>query len=631
VKVLRMMLAVLGAAAAIGMLAFLIFMTQSVDPELHQARLERLRQINNLDVQLNRTLVEARFTSIALAGDERGRIADQLGTLLEAIGGRAAEPELDAEGNPIPAPPVVHPESLQDLNPAVTTALEAFVQTIEDKVVLAFDFEARNTTANLRLINSMDAVPRAADATLALAAAANREHLAELMTQLKSEALSFAVTPTPTNEPAIRALLDEINAIGAGQSEAFRGSAATLGNSIGEVLADKKELIDRLNGFLGRPTGPLLQQLEAAYLSWHEGEIEKANQWRLYLAGYAAALLLTLALVGLRLARSYRDLDRANAGLSHANEHLEEQVQTRTKDLSTALTDLRASQAQLVQSEKMASLGTMVAGVAHEINTPLGYVRSNTDIVRKSLGEIRSLCATQAQALRLLATEGSSEDEIARSMSAAQALGESLNADELASDLDGLLGDADHGLKTIAELVAGLKDFSRVDRSRNDLFNVNDGIESALKIAHNQLKHRVGVVRSYGKLPQIECAPSQLNQVFLNLFTNAAQAIEGNGKIYVHTAANAEGVIIRVMDTGCGMSEDVRKRVFEPFFTTKPVGKGTGLGLSIVYNIVTEHGGRIEVKSTTGKGSEFIINLPLKQRRSAATEAAVAEPALAAA
>ena len=125
----------------------------------------------------------------------------------------------------------------------------------------------------------------------------------------------------------------------------------------------------------------------------------------------------------------------------------------------------------------------------------------------------------------------------------------------------------------------------------------------------------VEVVKQYGELPQIECSPSQLNQVFLNLFTNAAQAIEGNGRIYIHTLEEGGGVCVRILDTGCGMSEDVRNRIFEPFFTTKPVGKGTGLGLSIVFRIIEEHGGRIDVRSTPGKGSEFVIHLPLRQKK----------------
>ena len=326
----------------------------------------------------------------------------------------------------------------------------------------------------------------------------------------------------------------------------------------------------------------------------------------------------------MRLLRSYADLDRANAGLARANEHLEEQVKLRTNDLSVALDDLestmknlRESQAQLVQSEKMASLGQMVAGVAHEINTPLGYARGNARIVRNTLGEIRGLCATQGKALGLLTAANASEEEITGAIAEAEAQRQNLNPDELMGDLESLLLDADHGLVQIADLVSSLKDFSRVDRSRNDLFDLNAGIDSAIKICNNQLKNRVEVVREFGTLPEIECSPSQVNQVFLNLINNAGQAIDGEGRITIRTATEKGGVVVSVSDTGCGMSEEVKKRIFEPFFTTKPVGQGTGLGLSIVFRIVEEHHGRIEVDSKPGAGTTFRVHLPLAQPRTA--------------
>jgi signal transduction histidine kinase len=191
-------------------------------------------------------------------------------------------------------------------------------------------------------------------------------------------------------------------------------------------------------------------------------------------------------------------------------------------------------------------------------------------------------------------------------------------------DTDLLLGDAEHGLERISELVLTLKDFSRVDRSRTELFNVNEGLDAALKICHNQIKDRVEVRREYGAVPAIPCAPSQLNQVFLNLITNAAQAIEGAGSIVLATREHRGQVEIRVRDSGCGMEPDVQAHIFEPFFTTKPVGKGTGLGLSIVFRIIEDHGGSIAVESAPGAGAEFIIGLPVKR----AAAARAGEPVL---
>lgn len=586
-KIRQVLLALL-AFAAIGMLVFLVRMTQTVDNAVHLERLANLRAVDALDVGLNRAVTQVGVSSLANTADERATTTAQLGDALNLL----------EQG----------PTRLQGLSPDIDAALRRFLDTIESKFELAFDFEARNILINQRLIAGMDAVPVLADQLLLQTAEADREALAGQLAQLKTEVTTHGVVQTPTNEANIRALVEALTLAGESQSEEWRQTLNLLSARSAEVIADKAELVKRLSDFLQRPTAAQLRALEQTYMGWHNARVAVGNQYRLWLAAYAAILLLVLALVGLRLRRSFRDLDSAN-------EHLEEQVATRTQDLSSALDELRASQAQLVQSEKMASLGQMVAGVAHEINTPLGYARSNTEIVRRSLGEIRELCGAQNRALRLMGDESAPVEDVAQALDEAQQRATELNAEELAADLDGLLGDADHGLSQIAELVGSLKDFSRVDRSRNDVFNINDGIESALKIANNQLKHRVEVVKSFGQIPAIECSPSQLNQVFLNLFTNAAQAIDGDGKIFVHTATDPRGVAIRILDTGCGMSEEVRARIFEPFFTTKPVGKGTGLGLSIVYRIIEDHGGTIDVRSQPGKGSEFIIVLPLKQRR----------------
>ncbi len=395
-------------------------------------------------------------------------------------------------------------------------------------------------------------------------------------------------------------------------------SAGNKINIAAEVQASESQ---RLQSLLDLPTAANLAAIERAYQNWYQSKVEDANLYRTVLAGYTAFLLIALGYLVFRLRLSFHALDKANAGLREANRTLESQVQVRTKDLTLAMHNLKESQAQLIQSEKMASLGTMVAGVAHEINTPLGYARSNAEIVRTSLGGIRELCEAQGKALGLLTAANSSEEEIAGALAQAEEVRQSVQPEELMGDLENLLADTDHGLVQIADLVSSLKDFSRVDRSRNDLFDLNAGVDSALKICNNQLKGRVDVVRYFSKLPEIECSPSQINQVFLNLINNAAQAIEGEGLITIETAAEKTGVVVKCTDTGCGMTPEVMKRIFEPFYTTKAVGKGTGLGLSIVFRIVEEHGGRITVESTPGEGTTFTLRLPLKQAQALAAVA----------
>lgn len=590
----RTWLLALLAIVAVGILVFLIRMSQGVNSNDYLARLAHLRKINELDVQFNQSMLQARVSTLAQFNYKSSQIVRQLGHALDGLN----------KG----------PVALRGLSPKLDQALDRFINTAENKAGLAYDFVARNLQINGQLTGSMAAVPVDVNALVAATNKADTDKVRSLASQLQMQVVVFGVTPAPTNKAEIHALLKQLKQIGSSQTPAYNAALSKLQSSSEDTISAKDALIKRLGNFLSLPTASQLRTVEQDYIDWHQQQTAIANRYRILLAAYAGFLLLVLAALGLRLLRSFRELDRAN-------ETLEAQVEARTHELSEALNGLKASQSQLIQSEKMASLGQMVAGVAHEINTPLGYARSNAEIVRSSLGDLRKLCAAQGHALRLINTGAANDEEIAQALTSAHALSESLDADALGEDLDSLLADTNHGLSQIGELVAGLKDFSRVDRSRTDLFNINDGLDAALKIARNQLKHRIEVVRSYNEVPDIECSPSQLNQVFLNLLVNAAQAIEGEGRVYLHTKAESDAVSVRIVDTGSGMDETLRQRIFEPFFTTKPVGKGTGLGLSIVFRIIEDHGGRIEVHSTPGKGSAFAIRLPLRQPRTNADAA----------
>lgn len=583
---LRTLYIVLLAMASMGILGYLVWKTQDVNNELHLQRLKHIRTADQYDVQLNRALTQVHASTEIGPQNDRITITQKISNELNAM-----------DKGPV---------ALRGLSRELDTALDKFLDTIDTKFELSFDFETRNSLLTQRLIAGMDSVPVFADQLLATTNATARNQVRNLTASLKTEIITFAVSQNPGNSETLKTVLGQLAALSDKQSPAYAEALKNLRARCEEVINDKTELVSKLGEFLARPSGPQLQAVEQAYTAWHGQQIAAANEYRLLLGIFAGVLLLALTALGIRLRRSFRELDRAN-------ETLEAQVEARTTDLSGALKELRTSQTQLIQSEKMASLGQMVAGVAHEINTPLGYARSNASIVRDSLDNIREISAAQGKALDLMNSESASSEEIVQALEAAQARSTAMNTEELINDLDTLLGDLDHGLLQITELVASLKNFSRVDRSRNDLFNIHEGIESALKIGQNLLKNRVEVVKTYGDLPEIECSPSQLNQVFLNLITNGAQAIEGEGKIFIHTAREEQGVMIRVLDTGCGMSQEVRDRIFEPFFTTKPVGKGTGLGLSIVYRIIEDHAGQIDVKSSPGKGSEFIIRLPLRQ------------------
>jgi signal transduction histidine kinase len=264
----------------------------------------------------------------------------------------------------------------------------------------------------------------------------------------------------------------------------------------------------------------------------------------------------------------------------------------------------------------MASLGQMVAGVAHEINTPLGYVRNNVEMLGEFMQQLAPLLQAYRSLGRTLLAPDSDAMAVGNALSAIEQMEAATDPGLLLDDHATMLGDTLYGLGQISELVSGLKNFSRLDQAPTDNVSLNDCVESALLIARNALKSRVEVIRQLGDIPAVSCAPSQINQVLLNLLTNAAQAIDDRGRILIRTWADDSRVYLSVQDTGKGMPPEVLKRIFDPFYTTKPVGEGTGLGLSIAYKIVEQHGGRIHVASQVGRGTRFVIALP----RPAATQ-----------
>ncbi len=290
---------------------------------------------------------------------------------------------------------------------------------------------------------------------------------------------------------------------------------------------------------------------------------------------------------------------------------MERRVLLRTKELSKAYQSLKESQAQLVQSEKMASLGQMVAGVAHEINTPLGYVRNNVEVTQNLFGQTKALLENYEQLVALLMAETMDEDALGEQLGLVSEMSEPFREEGLLDSMQDLFKDSLYGVDQISELVMNLKDFSRLDQARTDNVDINKCLDSALNIGKNVLKYKVTVKKLYGELPPLKCSPSQLNQVFLNLLTNAAQAIEDKGTIWIKTWADGGWVHVTIQDSGKGIAPEVIKKIFDPFFTTKPVGEGTGLGLSISYKIVEQHSGQIKVASEIGKGTKFLISLPL--------------------
>ncbi|MBL8429464.1 MAG: DUF3365 domain-containing protein [Dechloromonas sp.] len=277
-----------------------------------------------------------------------------------------------------------------------------------------------------------------------------------------------------------------------------------------------------------------------------------------------------------------------------------EVLRRRWFELAGKVDELEASQSQLLQSEKMASIGQLAAGVAHEINNPVGFVNSN-------LGTLRGYSEQMIALLERCRRGEASEADFA-----------AIDFDYIRSDVGDLLNESRDGLDRVKKIVVDLKNYSRIDQSAWQDADLNSGIESTLNVAWNELKYKADVVREFGNLPPVPCVAAQINQVVMNLLVNAVHAIDTHGTITVRTGHDETWAWIEVADTGKGMTPEVMKRIFEPFYTTKPVGKGTGLGLSLSYDIVRKHDGKIEVSSEVGVGTTFRVVLPLNGKSEAA-------------
>jgi len=277
------------------------------------------------------------------------------------------------------------------------------------------------------------------------------------------------------------------------------------------------------------------------------------------------------------------------------------------RQLSAQNALLQETNDRLLQAEKMASIGQLAAGVAHEINNPIGFVSCN-------LGNLQTYVDTLFGVIDDFQQTASATHSVAARLAE---LKEAAEVDFIRDDFTMLMSESRDGLQRVKDIVQSLKDFAHADNAATALADLHRGLDSTLHIVSSEIKKKAQVVKDYGNLPAIECVASQLNQVFMNLLVNAAHAIVETGVITIRTGHAGQWVWIEIIDTGTGMSPDTIRRIFDPFFTTKPIGIGTGLGLSVSYGIVKRHGGRIEVHSELGKGSRFTVHLPIHRDNSA--------------
>jgi len=284
---------------------------------------------------------------------------------------------------------------------------------------------------------------------------------------------------------------------------------------------------------------------------------------------------------------------------------VEAELIRKNAELEQALKNAKEMHEHLVITEKMASLGQITAGVAHEIKNPLGFIKSNIDPLERDINDLLLVVEKYESIIH--------EQNIQHNFSEIEALKNDLDYPSLIGEVRLLLDGMREGAGRTTQIVKSLGDFSRAGKEQFVLGDVHEGIDSTLVLLSGELGKRINIKKEYTDLPKIECFPGKLNQVFMNLLSNAIQAIDQKGEIVIKTSLEGLNIHISISDSGKGMPEEVRKRIFEPFYTTKPMGSGSGLGLSICYTIIMQHNGKISVNSEPGKGTEFVITLPLKQ------------------
>ncbi|SUO94193.1 DAHL domain-containing protein [Suttonella ornithocola] len=474
---------------------------------------------------------------------------------------------------------------------AIQTASQKLKQAITAKLEAIERFKSHNSV----LKNSLRYAPQVGIYLAVLSNDENQDAAALAFSRAIMMMQQYANTGDDNDKENFKIALEGVKAAEQLLSQESISKQIEFDVHMQTVLQEIGQLNGLINEIITNNT-LVFNQLSDQWQKWRQAEQQKVDQHNRYLSAYIAYLVIGLLFILWWLRQLYRTLDS--------------RVAKRTQELKKAYETLQHSQVQLVQSEKMATLGQMVAGVAHEVNTPLGYVKNNIVLLQDSMSEYDQLINL------LFSLNGQSEHDqpILKSL---LSTAKTLKADGIQEEQKQLFKDTLFGIEQIAELVVSLKNFARLDEDKLKSVDIRSCIDSALTISRNNTKQFDIEKRYQHKLLRpIECAPAQINQVLLNLFNNAAQAMQvDNGRLIIDVSESTDFLHIDVADNGSGMSEEVQKRIFEPFFTTKGAGEGTGLGLAICQQIIESHGGYIQVDSRPGKGTVFRVNLPFSREK----------------
>ncbi len=585
---LRYAAVVMVVAALVGGWVSLYLKARSVDLRNANLVLESLRELKEIDSRWNDRLIAMRLAPAAEA-EKEAALGDP--TRVNRVQSMLAV-------NAFNLGTAVSPQALADLKQAFDDKSAAVATLISARQGFAAALDALG-----RASETFAALPRGRDGI-----GAQTEHSADRVVSATLGHLAQGSTASArAAEQAVEALAaDDASAAQAADVQALAAAA--------KALLQARAAEDRaFSAAFFASTGPRLDTLTKEFERDFGNALDDGERYRLYLFVYSALILLLSLWLAWRLTGTYRVIGSINRQLREANETLESRVEQRTRELADALKQLQENETLLIQSEKMSSLGQMVAGVAHEVNTPLAYVKASLESVNGQMPHIGTALEQSQTLADMLRSESTTENELAEQFAAVDATLGDLRSRGTMNELSTLVKDGLYGIGQIAELVTNLKDFARLDRSKIAAFDLNEGVSSALAIARNELKTKT-VKKEFGVLPKVSCSPSQINQVFLNLLTNAAQATPAQGgEITVRTLLYGDKhVAVEVEDNGHGIPADVLPKIFDPFFTTKEAGKGTGLGLSISFKIVQSHGGRIEVNSRPGAGTRFTVILPIE-------------------
>lgn len=558
---------------------------RAIDLRVANGVLEGLRELKEIDSRWNDRLIAIRLAPTA-AGEKPGAVADPQ---------RVARVHSLLAVNAHTLGNLITPQSLTALKASFEEKARAVDRFVAAKAVFAQRLEA--------LLQANAALPASVRRGLP-------EQFESDAERLSAAVLAHAAQPSAAAGQAVASAADAL--AGQGASPATVAQVQTLADAARAMVQAKNDEDAHFRAAFFSAAGPRLDSLTQEFERQFGNALDDAERYRLYLFVYSALILLLALWLGWRLKHTYSVIAAINRQLREANEGLEQRVTERTRMLQQALKQLKENEALLIQSEKMSSLGQMVAGVAHEVNTPLAYVKSSLEAVNSHMPGIDAALIECERLVKLLKSDSTSDAELSAQFSRVSAQLEEIRARGTIVELGTLVSDGMHGIGQIGELVTNLKDFARLDRSKIAEFDLNEGLASALVIARNQLKSKT-IKKEFADIPKVSCSPSQINQVFLNLLTNAAQATgEEGGVIAVRTARHGDRhVAITIQDNGHGIPPEVLPKIFDPFFTTKAAGQGTGLGLAISYKIVASHGGRIEVSSKPGAGTRFTVILPV--------------------